>query len=46
MEKSVRNMPKKVLITGQDKRVVDFTSKQKRVKLAYLFGSDYQIISI
>ena len=26
-------------ITGQDKRVVEFLSKQKRVKLAYLFGS-------
>ena len=32
-------MPKKVLITGQGKRVVEFLSKQKRVKLAYLFGS-------
>ena len=36
-------MPKKALfnadITGQDKRVVEFLSKQKRVKLAYLFGS-------
>ena len=26
-------------ITGQDKRVVEFLSKQKHVKLAYLFGS-------
>lgn len=36
-------MPKKALfnagITGLDKRVVEFLSKQKRVKLAYLFGS-------
>ncbi|HJH27442.1 MAG TPA: hypothetical protein C5S37_11955 [Methanophagales archaeon] len=26
-------------MTGLDKRVVEFLSKQKRVKLAYLFGS-------
>ena len=32
-------MPKKVLITGQDKKVVEFLSTQKHVKLAYLFGS-------
>ncbi|MDP2767937.1 MAG: nucleotidyltransferase domain-containing protein [Candidatus Methanoperedens sp.] len=35
-------MEKKALITGiigQDRRVVEFLSKQKHVKLAYLFGS-------
>ena len=32
-------MTKTALITGQDKRVVEFLSKQERVKLAYLFGS-------
>ena len=35
-------MPKKTLIagiSGQDKRVVEFLSKQEHVKLAYLFGS-------
>ena len=26
-------------LTGQEKRVVEFLNKQKRVKLAYLFGS-------
>ena len=42
MEKGDKIMPKKTLITGitgQSKRVVEFLSKQKRVKLAYLFGS-------
>jgi predicted nucleotidyltransferase len=43
MEKGGENMPQKALfnvgITGQDKRVVEFLSKQEHVKLAYLFGS-------
>jgi Nucleotidyltransferase domain. len=30
---------KRALITGQDKRLFDFLSKQECVKLAYLFGS-------
>jgi len=29
----------KMELTGQEKRVVEFLNKQKRVKLAYLFGS-------
>ncbi len=40
--KGDKNMPQKTLITGitgQDKRVVEFLSKQEHVKLAYLFGS-------